>query len=495
MVSAEKAAHSAAWTIVTSLGSRVVGLVGTLLLTRFLAPAEVGEVSAASVIVITLDMFLTFGVGMYLVANPKAGRDVAFHATVIHVGTGLIAAVAAVALCRPLAPVFDAPGLAQFVPGLALAALIGRVAFMPERVLVRQMRFRRIGMSRALAEIALPVVAVATARAGAGGFALVWGNLARSTVQLCAEAPAVSWRDWAQPTALHGATLRTLISYGTWSSIGSLAVVASRRWDNLAVSRLFGPGVMGAYNLAYNLADVPSIQVGEQITDVLLSSLANMEHERRVNALVRASGLLSLVIFPLAIGLGAVAPVVTRTFLGERWWLVGPMLTILSAMAITRPVTGAVHSYLQVRLRVRWVTAIEGTTALTIVILLFTMGRVGPLWACAAIGVAFGIRLLLSLELLRRLERVPVLPILARQWRPLLASVPLAAAVLAVRRAFQHAGWGELRGLHAAPELVAAVAAGGLAYAAAALVIARSASRDLIDLGRRVVRRRRDEDA
>lgn len=493
MVSAEKAAHSAAWTIVTSLGSRVVGLVGTLVLTRYLAPDQVGEVSAASVIVITLDMFLTFGVGMYLVANPKAGRAVAFHATVIHVGTGLVAAGAAIALARPLAPMFDAPGLVQYVPGLAVAALIARVAFMPERILVRQMSFRRVGMSRALAEIAMPVVAVATARAGAGGFAIVWGNLARSTVQLVAEAPAVSWRDWCEPTALHAGTLRTLISYGTWSSIGSLAVVASRRWDNLLVSRLFGPGIMGAYNLAYNLADVPSIQVGEQITDVLLSSLANMDHERRERALVRASGLLALVIFPLAIGLGAVAPTVTRTFLGERWWLVGPMLTILSAMAITRPLTSAVHSYLQVRLRVRAVTAIETITVVLIVTLLFTVGRIGPLYACGAVGIAFAARLFISLELLRRGEGVAVWPILARQWRPLLACVPLAAAVLLVRRAFQHSAFAEARGLHAVPELVAEVAAGGLAYAGAALVIAREASRDLLDLGQRVLKGRRDD--
>lgn len=486
MVSAAKAAHSIAWTIFTGIGSRAIGVIGTLVLTRYLAPGDVGEVSGAHVIVLTINQFLTFGVGMYLVANPKAGRDVAFHATALHVGLGVVAAALAIAVRHPLALVFDAPGLAQYVPGLALAALIGRVAFMPERILVRQMNFRRLGLSRAMAEISLPVVAVAAARAGWGGYALVWGNLARSAMELFMSAPAVERRDWLAPCRLSWATVKLLVGYGTWQSLSSLAVVATRRWDNLVVSRLFGPAIMGAYNLAYNLADIPSIQVGEQITDVLLSSLANMDPERRAWALVRASGLLALIMFPLAIGLGAVAPTLTATFLDPRWALVGPLLAVLSSMAIVRPLTGALMSYLQVRLRVRTVAIIEWTTAGLIVGLLFTVGRVSPLWGCVAVGLAFTARLLLSLELLRRFEKVPALAVLARQWQPLVASLPMVLAVLGVRRLFgpQPHGVGSL------PLLLCEVGAGAAAYAAAALVVARGAARDFIDLALRLVRGR-----
>jgi hypothetical protein len=71
--------------------------------------------------------------------------------------------------------------------------------------------------------------------------------------------------------------------------------------------------------------------------------------------------------------------------------------------------------------------------------------------------------------------------------------VPLAAAVLLVRRAFQHYGVGDARGLHAVPELLAEVAAGGIAYAATALVIASDVARDLVDLARRVVKGHRDD--
>lgn len=87
--------------------------------------------------------------------------------------------------------------------------------------------------------------------------------------------------------------------------------------------------VAGAYVLAYNLADVPAVQVGEQVTDVLMAALAHMDVGERKRALVRTVGLLALVMFPLAAGLGSVASSVAHTFLTRAWAGVAPMLMSL----------------------------------------------------------------------------------------------------------------------------------------------------------------------
>ena len=494
MVSAAKATRSVAWTILTSAGSRSIGLIGTLVLTRFLAPDVAGDVSAAHVVCISFNQFLTVGVGVYLIANPTAPRAVTFHATVIHLMLGLLAAALSITFRRPLSPIFDAPGLVPYVPGLALSLVLDRVTFIPEKLLVRGMQFRRVGISRGLGEVTLAVVAVGTARLGAGGFCIVYGNIARSTVNMLMQLSAVDRKEWLDVVPLDKQTLKMLMSYGTIYSLASLASQASRRWDNLVVSRYFGTWTMGAYNLAYNVADVPSIQVGEQIADVLLASLANMEHDRRVNALTRASGLLALIMFPLAVGLGAVGPSLSRVFLDPRWQAVGTMLTVLSALAITRPLTGAMVSYLQVQNRIRAITIIECVNVAIMLVCLVTFGRINYLWACGAIGVAFAARLGLTMYVVRATDDVPMLPILNRQWRPLLACVPMVLAVLAVRHGFYRLGYDQLMGVRAAPLLAAEVVAGALAYIAAAYVIAHKASRDLIELGMNLLRRRRGEE-
>ena len=134
------------------------------------------------------------------------------------------------------------------------------------------------------------------------------GNVARSAVRGLAFVGGVARRDWLEPSPFTRHETRKLLEFGTPMALGAAASFAARRWDNLLVAHFFGPGPTGAYNLAYNLADVPAIQVGEQIGDVLLPSFARLDPSRRPSAFLRAMALLGLVVFPLAVGLGAIAP-------------------------------------------------------------------------------------------------------------------------------------------------------------------------------------------
>src|SRR6202000_1884331 len=112
---------------------------------------------------------------------------------------------------------------------------------------------------------------------------------------------------WATPTRLRWARYKDMLRFGVPLGLQSAAHAASRYWDNLAISHFFGTATTGAYNMAYNLADIPAIQVGEQLALVLMPSMASLPPDRRPRALERSSALLSLIIFPLAVGLGLIA--------------------------------------------------------------------------------------------------------------------------------------------------------------------------------------------
>jgi lipopolysaccharide exporter len=60
----QRAVRSAAWSLPTSVGSRAVGLLGTLLLARYLAPDDYGVVMAASIAATTASSVTTFGIGI-----------------------------------------------------------------------------------------------------------------------------------------------------------------------------------------------------------------------------------------------------------------------------------------------------------------------------------------------------------------------------------------------------------------------------------------------
>jgi PST family polysaccharide transporter len=468
------------------MGARAIGLVSTLVLARFLSPGEYGEVTVAAVLVMTATQLSTLGLGQYLIAEPAADESLAFHAATYHLLSGLLALGLVLAGGRLLGSAFDAPAMTRFLPGLALAALCDRLAYVPERLLVRDLRFGVLSGARTAAELAYSVGTVLFAALGWGGAAVVAGNVARSLVRSSSFIAAVDRRAWLEPTPLTREKTRKLFAFGVPMALGASCSFASRRWDNLLVSHFFGPGPTGAYNLAYNLADVPAIQVGEQIGDVLLPSFARLEPSRRAAALVRSMALLGLVVFPLAVGLGAVAPTLVAVLFDRRWSAIGPMLVLLSALSVTRPVGWTVASYLQALQRPGLILWLELLKLVCLMGGIATFGRLSPLWTCGAVGAAFALHALASLVVVSRIEALPLRESVGSLLPALGACVPMVMAVLATRSTLVAFG---------APKpwlsLALEVTAGMLGYAAGALLFARRTSEDLLERLVDAVRSRR----
>lgn len=478
--------RGAAWTILTSVGSRILGVVGTLALTYYLVPEIIGEVSDASNVVLTAHVLSSFGIAQYLVAHPNAEKDTGWHVTVMHVTLGAIAIAASWVFATPIGHLLKAPELGQYVPGLAAAVMLERIGVIPDRLLARDLQFRTLGMARTVSEISYTLVSVVLAVRGWGGMSIVVGNVVRSALLLLLLARAANPAEWLKPKPLHWARMREILVFGVPLAAAIVSTFASRRFDNFLVSGIYGIEVVGIYNLAYNLADIPAVQVGEQIGDVLLPSFARMEPDDRKRALVRSTGLLSLVVFPLAVGLGVVAPTLVVTLLPKKWHDVAAMLTILSALSVVRPLGWTIASYLQACHRTRPVMWLSFLKVIGLLAAIATLGRINPLWACGAVGVAFGLHALASMFVVARSDGIAMSAFLGKCIPPLLACVPMVLAVLGVRYGLRAAGI-SLRGVN----LTLEITAGAVGYMLGGLTLARGISRDFIDLIRGAIAKRR----
>jgi PST family polysaccharide transporter len=478
----------------------VVGVAGTLLLTRFLDPDTYGEVSLASVVILTAATVSNCGLSQYLVSKPGAGRAAAFHATFYFTLLGLLALGGALALGGPIGALVHAPGIGRYLPGLALAAALERVGTIQDRILVRDMRFRAVGLLRSLGEVVYSGVSVGLAAAAAGawwggGNAVVIASLARSAVRLVALSAVTPRREWLEPCRITWARTRDLFSFGLPMAVATLAGVGSRRWDNLVFSHHFGQGAAGIYNLAYNLADIPATQIAETLGDVMVPSFAEMERgRRRRKALLLALRQMMLLIAPLAFGLGAVAPALVRTLFDKRWAGIEVELVILTVLSVVRPIAWIGSAYLQVENRPRTIMILESTKTVAVVVTMHLFAgwmprRFGPgeYWACAAVGIVFGVNALLYMVVIGWTDRIPLRAQVAALAPPVLACIPMVVAVAALERTLAGAARPCLR-------LAVEVAVGALVFVPSAWLLAPGAAREFVGLlgatGARVLRAR-----
>jgi lipopolysaccharide exporter len=479
-----RAARGAAWTIATSMGARVVGVLGTLIMTRFLAPEAVGEVNDATIIAFTANWMTIWGFNQYVIVKGRGPdtHEVTFHVTVAHIALASIGLGLVAMFGGHLAPLVNAPEAARFVPGMALAVWIRRVGSVSEKVLVRRMKFRAVGLATAAGELTYAVVAVGLAARGWGADAIVIGNIAQSSVTVGITISA-SGLGWLKPCRLRWARFKDMLRFGLPLSVQILAHSGSRYWDNLTVSRFFGAGGAGLYNLAYNLADIPATQVGEQLAQVLLPSFSRLPRERRPRALERATALLSLMIFPMAIGLGVVAPPLIAVVLSRDWQGVAPLLTVLSVVSVFRPITWVVSSYMEANERTGRLMWLELVKLFVLLGSIAALSRFGLVWAAGGVGIAFGFAAIAGVWLVVQDGPSP--------WRvargfaePLVACGVMVAVVLGVR----HLIGGELRPWL---DLLIEIVVGGATYVAAALLVCRETTRDFLHLARGVLQRRR----
>lgn len=482
---AKQAAHGVAWNMLFGVGSRVLTLVSTLILTRFYTPEAYGDAITASIVVLTASAFTSFAFGQYLIAK-RATPEVAAQAMVLHVGIGVAAMAATYLLRHQIAAALDSPRMPEYVWGFAIAQLIDRARYVPERLIMRALRFRTLATINGVGELVFASAALATAPSS-GAYAVMFAWMARSTATSILFFYAAPRDEWLVRVRLRAADLRDLMLYGLPIMVATATDNATRRWDNLVVTKLFGSGVMAHYQLAYSLAEMPIINVAEHIGEVLMPSFSRMADGEREDAAVRAAGLMGLVVSPLGVGLGAVASTVTATFFNKEWGpMMAPMLTILSIMTVFRPMTWSAIAYVQSVQRTRivmWSSFLRAIAVLSCVGLFGYLG--GPNWACIGAGIAFALHAVVTIIATGAVTSLKTSAYLRNVARPLLPCVPMFIGVELVER-----------GLHAlgAPNLVSLivqVVAGGILYIAAAFVLVRSSVDEVLRLGRGALRKRR----
>lgn len=483
---AQKAARGALWTVISSMGGRAIGVFGTLVMTRFLHPDAIGEVSDATIVAMTANWLTIWGFGQYSVVKGRGelAAEVTWHATVAYFVLGTFSLGLVALLGGQITPLLHAPHAAVFVPGMALSIWIKRLSAMPERILTRQMKFRASGMAMALGELTYTICALSLAYAGYGGMSIVYANIVQSIVVLVILVRAAGIASWATPTKLHWSRFKDMLKYGLPLGVQGIAHNASRYWDNLAISTFFGPGATGAYNMAYNLADIPAIQVGEQIALVLMPSMAELPPERRGRALERSSAMLSVIIFPLAVGLGLVAyPLIDLLLPNDQWQEVAPLLRILACLSVFRPITWVLSAFMEAESKTNRLMILEVAKVGILIAGIAVMQRWGLHVAAGAVGIAFGFTAVAGVVTVSR-EGPSVAKLAIGFLQPLMACGVMAVAVYGT-----HQLLGQFGVTHPGVLLVIEIVVGAIAYVPAALILCRETTKDLLGLLKKALRR------
>jgi PST family polysaccharide transporter len=472
---ANTAIVGAIWNVASRLGARVVGLIATLVITRFISPEVMGEVGVAIVAVATAHFASDLAFGQYVVVKSKDNQSAVFHAlifTLIAVG---VVTLALLLLAGPVGELLGATEMERYAPVMAMAMVFERIGRIPASIALRDLRFKLFASVSAISELAYAAVAVIMAARGFGGDSIVWANVAQWGLWALWLGLAVKPGLWLKPFAITLRETKKLLNFGVPIALSNVAHDASYNWDRLIITHLFGARVHGIYGLGKRLSAVPADNVGDAVSDVLIPSFVRMGPEESRKAVVRACHLVAIIVYPMAAGLAAVSPTLVHTLFTPEWYEIAMPLTILAAVSLIDPLGDTMTSYLKAR-DMPWSVMLVQVSFLAVLLgSIYVLGYFfGLMGACLGVGVGMFYRAIAGLYIAHLRDQVSMTAMLFGLVRVALAAGVMALSVVAVREAFT----GALESVHLA--LAIEIAVGAVSYPIAAFALAGPIAREVV---------------
>lgn len=306
-----------------------IQLAGIVILARLLTPEDFGLVAMVAVVVAIADLFRDFGMSAAALQARELSQQQASNLFWANVGLGALSAIAVAASAPLLVAIFDETRLQWIAPACAVPLLASALQVPVQVHLARRFRFAALAVTDVFAQLVALALAVSSALAGWGYWALVVQPVAAAFTLLVSRWVIVRWLP-SRPRRGHG-SLVLLKAGGHIGGAQALGYIATNV-DNLMVGSVWGATDLGYYSNAYKLQSMPIAGLMTPLTNVVIPVLnrvrdAGKDTFQRLLTLQVLVGL--AVAWLYAVG-AATAPQVIQMALGFGWEAAVPIFMILA---------------------------------------------------------------------------------------------------------------------------------------------------------------------
>ena len=445
--------------------TQVVTWASTVVVARILTPEDYGLLAMSTVFLGLITMLSEFGFGSAVVVLRGLSEDQVAQLNTAAALFGLVGFVIGCAAAWPLSTFFDAPPLVAITVVMSAGFIITGFQVVPQALLQRDLRFKQLALIQGVQALVASSAAVLFAIAGLRYWTLVLGSL----LSLMVHAGAIVA---LRPQGFGVPRLREIAPAlrFSWRILAQrLAWYAYNRADIMIAGRVLGSRALGAYSIAWSLANIPIEKVTVVVTRVTPAFFAAVQQDPAAlrRYLLRITEGLSLMVVPATVGLALVTPDLVPLVFGDKWLAVIAPLQLLAMYASVRSVVTLLPQILNVIGESRFVM-LNNVLALCVLPPAFYLAsREGTVGVAA---VWAGLYPLVTIPLYSKVFRLLDLSPLAYAralWPALSSCLLMGLAVLAVRALLPV-------DLPLAVRVAAQVGAGGAVYAATALHLHRA---------------------
>jgi len=323
-----------AWTAAGKWLTQIATWGITLIVARLLAPSDYGLLGMALIYVNFVMFFTEFGLGTAIVTLQDLSDNQLSQLNSFSLLLGFLGLAVSAAAAIPLGKFFRAPQLPPVVVVMSIGFAVSTIRTVPYSLLQKDMRFKLLAVIEGFQTMIQAVCTLVLAYLGFGYWALVLGilsvSLTSTGLTLICRRQRFAWPRFS--------VIRQALLYSWHIIVGRVSWYIYNDSDLFIAGRVLGQAPLGAYSLAWTLANAPLEKLTNLVNRVTPAVFATIQSDfaalRRYLRNITAG--LALVIFPATLGMALIARDFVQLALGSKWSGVILPLEILALYALIR---------------------------------------------------------------------------------------------------------------------------------------------------------------
>lgn len=369
----EKTVKGVMWSSIDRFSTQGIQFVFSILIARLLLPSDYGAVAMLNIFLSISQSFIDCGFGTALIR--KLDRTDTDFSTVFYfnIVVGLFFYIVLWLASPYIAAFYEIPLLEDITKVLALTFVFSSFSGVHSAKLSITIDFKTIAKISIIVTILTGSVGLWMAYNGYGVWALVIQAVSWSLLRT-----VLLWLfvRWIPKWIFSWKSFRGMFSFGSKLLISGLIDTTYKNIYTLVVGKVFSSTTLGLYSRASGLAQYPSSNITsvlQGVTFPVLSSIQN-ETERLADAYKRFLRISAFIVFPLMVGLAAVADPLIRLVLTDKWEGCIYLLQIVCFSMMWYPIHAINLNLLQVKgrsdffLKLEIIKKIQGVTILCVTI-------------------------------------------------------------------------------------------------------------------------------
>ena len=344
----KRVASGVAWNIAEKIGSTLLQAIVSIIVANRIMPDDMGIIAVLTVFVTLSQVVIDSGFSQTLIRKANATAE-DFKAVFRF---NLIASVALYAILTATTPwvasYYGWELIRKVAPVLYLLLPLNALCVIQNTIMVKEFRFAQLSTIIFFSSLISGILAIVMALTGFG----IWSLVGQRVSMMATKAILLWWKSpWRWRRDIRTGSLKEMTPYSLRLIATDMITAIYNNIAQLFIGKIYSADMLGYYNQAQKLKDMPVNATMQSIQSVTFPALAKIsdnptkfdEGYRRVLMLT------AFIMLPVMTGLIATADDIYMLLLKPQWHPAIPYFRIMCLIGIFYPISAIAYNVLKVR--------------------------------------------------------------------------------------------------------------------------------------------------